>query len=251
MGESSEPRQGRALAEGHSGELYGETYYSNQLHREHWFLDNRRKHELRWRAVLRMVQPAPSDVVLDLGSAAGTHAMRLAPLVRRVIGIDSSPAAVAIARQGSQGIPNLAFVEADATRLDGIGDESIDKAMAIDFIEHIDDSGLAAMLEAVWRVLRPGGRLAMYTPCRTHYVERLKARGLILRQIPGHIAVRTPAQIARLLAGQPWVTVDSFVVPSTYPLFGLLDRMLGPLPGVGGLFRFRYCLALAKPASLP
>lgn len=249
MGESSRPTQGLELAKGPSGELYGANYYCEQLHREHWFLDNQRKHELRWKAALRMVQPGPSDVVLDLGSAAGTQALRLAPLVQRVIGLDNSPAAVAIARQRAQGTSNVKFIEADATRLAGIGDESIDKVMAIDFIEHIEDCDLAAMFDAVWRVLRPGGRLAMYTPCRTHYVERLKARGLFLRQIPGHIAVRTPAQIERLLAGQPWITADSFFLPSTYPFFGLIDRVLEPLPGLGGLFRFRYCLALARPAA--
>jgi SAM-dependent methyltransferase len=233
-----------------SNSLYGDGYYLGELHRGHWFRDNARKHELRWKSIVRMLVPLAGDVVVDLGSAAGTQAIRLAPLVGRVIGVDSSPAAVAIARQRSRGIDNVEFVQADATRLDWLGDESVDKAMAIDFIEHIDDVDLRRMLDSVWRVLRPGGRLAIYTPCRTHYVERLKARGIVLKQIPGHIAVRTPEQIVRHLAGRAWQVADSFFLPSTYPVFGLFDRVLAGMPGLGGLFRFRYCLALVKVRAM-
>lgn len=229
--------------------LYGAAYYQKQLHREHWFRDNRAKHEMRWQAVLRMLRPEANDVVLDVGCAAGDQAVRLAPMVRRVTGVDSSPVAIALARERASGISNAVFVEADATSLAGFADASIDKVMAIDFVEHVTDDQMLRLLEAAWRVLRGGGRLAIYTPCRTHYVERLKAKNLILRQIPGHIAVRTPAHYERLFARQPWRVVDRFFLPSTYPLFGLFDRLLGTVPAIGGLFRFRYCVALQKAAS--
>lgn len=229
--------------------LYGEDYYREQLHRGHWFRDNRRKHEMRWQAVLRMMRPASTDVVLDLGCAAGEHAVRIAPLVRQVTGIDSSPAAIALARERADGVPNATFVEADATALRNVADTTVDKIMAIDFVEHIPDADLSRMLDASWRVLRSAGRVAIYTPCRTHYIERMKAHGVILQQIPGHIAVRTPKHCERLFAQRHWIIADRFFLPSTYPLFGLLDRLLAPLPGIGGLFRFRYCIVLEKPAA--
>jgi cyclopropane fatty-acyl-phospholipid synthase-like methyltransferase len=229
--------------------LYGEDYYRRQLHREHWFRDNRRKHEMRWEAVLRLVQPTATDRVLDVGCAAGEHALRMAPLVARVTAIDSSPAAIALARRRGRGIGNVEFIEQDATRLDGIADETVDKIMAIDFIEHVGDAELRRLLAVSWRVLRQGGRVAIYTPCLTHYVERLKARNLILRQIPGHVAVRTPAHCEKVFGERAWAIADRFFLPSTYPLFGRLDRLLSPLPGLGGLFRFRYCVALEKPVS--
>lgn len=246
---SAQPTDPSHRPAGEADPLYGEEYYRRQLHREHWFLDNRRKHEMRWQAVLRMLRPQATDVVVDLGCASGEHAIRIAPMVREVIGIDSSPAAIALARARAQGITNARFTEADATRLGGIADSAIDKIMAIDFVEHIEDSDLTRMLAEAWRALRAGGRLAVYTPCRTHYVERLKAHDFILRQIPGHIAVRTPAHYERLIKGQCWNVVERFFLPSTYPAFGLLDRTLAPLPWLGSLFRFRYCIALEKPAA--
>jgi len=226
--------------------LYARGYYECQLHRSHWFLDNRRKHEQRWEGVLRMVAPSQTDVVLDLGCAAGEHAARLAPHVARVIGIDSSAAAIEIARERSKHVPNVEFAQGDATMLARYSDNYADKVMAIDFVEHIDDVALGRMEREIHRVLKPGGRFALYTPSGSHYVERLKARNWVLRQIPGHIAVRRAAAYDRVFAPPCWRVVERFHLPSTYPLFGLVDRALGPLPGIGPLFRFRFCLAVEK-----
>ena len=243
MAERSERPQVDAAA------LYAHDYYEQRLHREHWFRDNRAKGELRWQATLRMLAPAPDDVVFDLGCAAGEHAIRLAPHVGRVIGVDSSPAAIKLARERARDVSNVEFVQADATTLIDFPAGHADKVMAIDFVEHIVDSDLDRMQREAFRVLKPGGRFVLYTPCGSHYVERLKAHNIFLKQIPGHVAVRTAAAYERTFAALPWRIAERFYLPSTYPLFGLIDRALGPLPAVGALFRFRYCLALEKPKT--
>ena len=74
-----------------------------------------------------------------------------------------------------RGIANVRFVKADVADLSTFADASFDAVAAIDLVEHIDDPTLAAMLGECRRVLRPGGRLGLYTPDRAHYVERLKA----------------------------------------------------------------------------
>jgi ubiquinone/menaquinone biosynthesis C-methylase UbiE len=232
---------------GDAATLYARDYYRRQLHRRHWFRDNTAKRELRWQAVLRMLMPSRNDIVLDLGCAAGEHAVRVAPLVARLIGIDNSSAAVDFARERAKDLPNVEFVRADATALVHFADDYADKAMAIDFVEHINDNDLDRLQHEVFRVLKPGGRFALYTPCGSHYVERMKAHNFILKQIPGHIAVRVAPAYDRLFSLLPWRIVDRFYLPSTFPLFGAIDRALGPLPGIGPLFRFRFCLALQKP----
>ena len=229
--------------------LYGREYYERELHREHWFRDNRRKREQRWNAILRMVAPSPGDLLLDLGCAAGEHALRLAPHVARVVGIDSSVAAIEIARARAHAVANVEFVLGDATTLSGFPADHADKIAAIDFVEHIDDDALRCLEQHVHRVLKPGGRFAIFTPCGSHYVERLKARDLILKQIPGHIAVRRSAAYDRLFTAPRWRVADRFHLPSTYPLFGLIDRTLARLPAVGPSFHFRYCLAVEKTSA--
>ncbi|MDQ2963955.1 MAG: class I SAM-dependent methyltransferase [Pseudomonadota bacterium] len=224
--------------------LYDARYFDQELHRDHWFRNNAAKRELRWREVVRMLEPTADDRVLELGCAAGEHALRLAPLCRAVVGIDRAAAAIerATARAAAQGIINAEFLQLDAADLAPFANGSFDKVAAIDFVEHVDDLTLVALLREVRRVLRPAGRLAIFTPCATHYVERLKSRNFVLRQLPGHIAVRDAAAYQRLLPEGGFAIASLYFSPSTYPAAGLLDRWLWNLPMIGPLFRFRLCI---------
>ena len=82
--------------------MCGDDYYRRQLHREHWFRNNRQKHEMRWQAILRIVDPQAHDVVLNLGCAVGAHTTRIAPLVGHAAGIDYSPIATRLARSRAE-----------------------------------------------------------------------------------------------------------------------------------------------------
>jgi SAM-dependent methyltransferase len=231
----------------HERASYDDAYYEHSLGRRHWFTDNEAKHELRWRQILAMVDPQPRDVVLELGCASGRHARRIAPLCRQVIGIDSAEAAIARARATAGTCDDRCqFVRADAADLGFLADGSIDKAMAIDFIEHVPDAALQNILREVRRVLRPGGLLAVFTPCASHYVERLKARTAILKQLPGHVAVRDLAQCRPLFAQAGLPIERAWHSPSTYPVFGVFDRLLSRAPLIGPLFRFRLCFVARK-----
>jgi len=226
---------------------YDDAYYENSLGRRHWFTDNEAKHELRWRQILAMVDPQPDDVVLELGCATGRHTRRMAPFCSRVTGVDSSDAAIARARASIGAYDDrCSYVCADAADLGFLADSSIDKAMAIDFIEHVPDAALRNILAEVRRVLRPGGLLAVFTPCASHYVERLKARGMILKQLPGHVAVRDLAMCRPLFERAGLPIARAWYSPSTYPAFGALDRILNPVPWIGPFFRFRLCFVARK-----
>ena len=230
--------------------FYGEDYYATRLHDRHWFRNNARKFRSRWDNCLRLVAPQQDDVLLELGCAAGEHTVRLAPLVGRAIGLDFSADAIRLARERAAREGSTAeFVQGTVADLSGFADASVDKVLAMDLVEHITDEVLAAMLGECYRVLRPGGRLVLYTPSATHYVERMKAANLILRQLPGHIAVRDGAAYARALQAQPWQDVHVEYLPSSYPLFGAFDRMLSRAPGIGPWFRFRILIAATKPGT--
>lgn len=198
-----------------------------------------------------MLQPTPSDQVLEIGCATGEHTVRLAPLAKKVIGIDYAPAAIARARErpARESFGNLDFQVADATDLSRWNDQSFDKVAAIDFVEHVDDEQLEMVLKEAARVLVPGGCLAIYTPCASHYVERMKARNFILKQIPVHIAVRGPAVYQCALERNGFHIDALWYSPSDYPVFGLLDRLFAPLPAIGEFFRFRICIVARRNPS--
>jgi cyclopropane fatty-acyl-phospholipid synthase-like methyltransferase len=227
----------------HEKARYDDRYFDEDLHRDHWFTNNAAKRERRWREVLRLLQPNSGERVLEIGCAAGRHTIKLARLTEAAVGIDSAVAGVLRARNSAivEKVDNVAFVAGNAAALP-FKAATFDKVAAIDFVEHVIDIELQSVFAEVRRVLRRGGRFAIYTPCATHYVERLKARNLLLRQLPGHIAVRGPDAYASLLRRAGFAVHSQWFSPSDYPLFGALDRALAPLPIVGTLFRFRICI---------
>lgn len=224
-------------------DLYDEAYY-RKLHPHHWFKSPPRKYAERNRDVLRLLRPAATDVIVELGAARGDITFLLAPRCREVIGVDAAPEALALAEEARRrrGIPNVRWLLSDVADLSALESASVDAVGAIDLAEHVDDATLARMLEECRRVLKRGGRFALYTPDRAHYVERLKAHDLILKQFPQHIAVRFAREYVRRLeeAGFAIDLLDYSVSP--FPLVRWVERALAPMPLVGPTFRYRVLL---------
>jgi SAM-dependent methyltransferase len=231
-------------------DLYPDEYFE-QLHRVTKFAAPQRKWQERDRDILSLARPAPDKTVLDLGSALGDVCFLLAPHVKEAIGIDASPRAIALAddRRRERGFANVRFVESDVADLAELAPSSVDVAGAFDLLEHVDDGTVRRMLSALRRVLKPGGVFVAYTPNREHYVERLKAVNLILKQFPEHIAVRRPREIRRLLEDEGWRIRSLRYSPSPFPGVRWIERALWRLPVLGPLFRYRILLeAVPDPA---
>ncbi len=229
---------------------YGRDYFEG-LHPHRWFRNPPRKYAERNRDALRVVAPRPSDRILELGSARGDITFLLAERAREVVGLDASGIALemAEAERARRGVANVRFVQGDVADLSAFSAASFDAVAAIDLVEHVDDATLGKMLLECRRVLVPGGRLGVYTPDRAHYVERLKAHDLVLKQFPEHIAVRRVEAYERFLARAGFSTdlVDYSVSP--FPVVRWVERALAPLPLVGPTFRYRILIrTIASPA---
>ena len=115
------------------------------------------------RALIREHFPADRDAaVLDLGCGHGAllHFAREAGY-RRLRGIDVSPQQVAVAhRLGIDGVEEGDLLAA----LAGLPDASQDVAVAFDVIEHFTKDELVGFVDAVGRVLKPGGRWIIHVP---------------------------------------------------------------------------------------
>jgi SAM-dependent methyltransferase len=100
--------------------------------------------------------PAPGDVVLDLGCGSGRFAVWNIDSGAYFVGIDTGTFFAAEARAA------VDLIVGELRNLP-LQDASVNKAYAIDVVEHLSENGLDAMLREASRVLAPGGSLFVYT----------------------------------------------------------------------------------------
>lgn len=112
-----------------------------------------------WRiATTRAVAPKPGQRILDLAAGTAASSVSLARSGADVVAADFSPGMIAEGRRRHGGIPNLSFVEADATALP-FADGEFD-AVTISFgLRNVNEPRRA--LEEMLRVTAPGGRLVV------------------------------------------------------------------------------------------
>jgi SAM-dependent methyltransferase len=103
----------------------------------------------------------PGARVVEVGCGPGPVSRALAsrPGIAEVVGVDPSPIFIAKARELGRDLSNLTFVEGDARALP-LDDQSCDAVVFHTTLCHVAEPELA--LAEAWRVLRPGGHLAVF-----------------------------------------------------------------------------------------
>ena len=112
-----------------------------------------------WRiATTRAVAPRAGQRILDLAAGTGASSVALARSGADIVAADFSPGMIAEGRRRHGDVPNLSFVEADATALP-FGDGEFDTVTISFGLRNVNDPrrALAEML----RVTAPGGTLVI------------------------------------------------------------------------------------------
>ena len=112
-----------------------------------------------WRvATLRAVAPKRHERILDLAAGTGTSSMAFVPSGAHVVAADFSKGMIAEGRRRHGNVPNLEFVQADATDLP-FGDDEFDAVTMSYALRNVNDPKKA--LRELLRVTKPGGRLVI------------------------------------------------------------------------------------------
>ncbi|MGB4136585.1 MAG: class I SAM-dependent methyltransferase [Microbacterium sp.] len=112
-----------------------------------------------WRAATtRAVAPKKGERILDLGAGTASSSASLAASGADVVAADFSPGMLAEGERRHGGIPNLTFVQADATDLP-FGDDEFDAVTMSYSLRNVQDPKKA--LAELFRVTRPGGRVVI------------------------------------------------------------------------------------------
>ncbi len=117
------------------------------------------------RKSIRLLDPQPSELILDVATGGGWTASRIARRGARVLGVDLLAEHIAEARRRYGG--EVTFAVADATRLPdelegvALGPESVDRIHCLEAGFEFGAKGRRDFLEEAYRLLRPGGRLVI------------------------------------------------------------------------------------------
>jgi len=223
--------------------LYDSVYYE-KLNRPGLIGNNAFRERQRLQTIERLCLPGPADDILEFGCGSGHYTRWLAGRVRKVTGVDFSPAAIEKAR--TMGAPdNVQYAVADICSLTLFGDQSFDKIIAIDVLEHLSDDQLAGALSETTRLLRTHGVFVFFTPCRSHWFERLKHRNWILRQTAGHVGVRTEEEYRRLVERHGLQATDVIRFETCIPLLRMIEGKMKNLPSIGDFFVSRLGVAVS------
>lgn len=120
----------------------------------------------RIEVVLAALAPAAGENVLDIGCGVGTFAFHAAKAGASTTGIDYSPLSIAAAQTLTEAYglgARARFVVGNALALP-FGNASFDKVVSADFIEHITHEEKYAFCRELHRVIKPGGRIVIFTP---------------------------------------------------------------------------------------
>jgi 23S rRNA (uracil1939-C5)-methyltransferase len=109
--------------------------------------------------VLDRLEPAPDDVVLDAYCGVGTFTALIAPHVRRVVGVEESPAAIKDATRNTADLENARFIVAKTEHvMAGLGEERLDAVV-------LDPARVGCAPEVVQALIDAAPRRIVYVSC--------------------------------------------------------------------------------------
>jgi 2-polyprenyl-3-methyl-5-hydroxy-6-metoxy-1,4-benzoquinol methylase len=129
--------------------------YLGRNHASEFFSEKHRRDLVN--RLLRAARPASA---VDIGCGTGALVGELARRGVTASGIDSSPDLLEVARLQ---VPQATFHLGTITQIP-LADGTVDAAVLIEVVEHLDDTTLASTLREAIRILKPGGTLMVTTP---------------------------------------------------------------------------------------
>lgn len=155
--------------------LYDEMY---QLEEKHWWFKSKRKIILE---LINQELSGTENEILDCGCGCGCL-LKYLKIYGNVKGIDYSARALAYSKKNFDGD----LVQSDLLKKVELPDESVDLAIALDVIEHLEDDELG--LKNIRRVLKTNGKLLVTVPAfkqlwSYHDVEHMHKRRYTIKQL--------------------------------------------------------------------
>lgn len=121
----------------------------------------KRRLNRRAKLVVDYCQLGAGKKVLEIGCGTGTLTEELAKTGATVVATDIFPEFLRAVENRIGANPNISYQIADAETLEGFADASFDAVVGLSILHHLD---INKTLANIYRVLKPGGRMAFAEP---------------------------------------------------------------------------------------
>ncbi|MEW5897000.1 MAG: class I SAM-dependent methyltransferase [Nanoarchaeota archaeon] len=129
---------------------------------------------IAWPALQELCGDLKGKKVIDLGTAGGDTAKKLALLGAQCTAVDISPIMLDIAKKSTDGL-DITYLQRDCSNLDGIVDNEFDLAVLNFLLCDISDlDKVSSIFKETYRVIKQGGGRAIFT---FHHPLQLKLQG--------------------------------------------------------------------------
>lgn len=140
---------------------------------DHYYQPKEKSMQRRIELVLKLLNPGRQENILDLGCGVGTFAYHAAVAGALTSGVDYSVESIKMAQSLAEkyGLAQqIKYYLCDARKL-CFPDNSFDKIISVDFIEHVSLKEKQQIIQEIYRVLKPKGQGLIFTP--NGYREKL------------------------------------------------------------------------------
>ncbi|NTW87670.1 MAG: methyltransferase domain-containing protein [Desulfobulbaceae bacterium] len=201
---------------------------------------------VRLERLIQYVEVENDFCVADFGCGNGMLMPLLAPKVASYVGIDFSEEFIkeTNAAKKIQEICNAEFICSEIKKFCNGYADFFDCAFAMDFSEHVPDDQLLEYLLSIKISLKRGAKLYLHTPNSQFFDEIMKEKSFLLKQLPGHIAVRSAEKITQSLI-QAGYSINKILFLPHYNILKAI-HILFHIPIIGKYFKARMFIVAEK-----
>jgi 2-polyprenyl-3-methyl-5-hydroxy-6-metoxy-1,4-benzoquinol methylase len=187
-----------------------------------WLYDRRADGDDELREIVERLSPLLDEnhTVLDFGCASGVVACRVAPGVKHVTGLDTSPRMIERARERAGELPNVDF------RAASIFDEvlgAFDVVLALHVLHLLPDP--AAAVRRIAELVPPGGLLISVTPAGELGGLQRAMLSLVTRLgLLSHLAMMRVPDVEALLQNAGFEVIDADALNGPIPIWYAVAR---------------------------
>jgi cyclopropane fatty-acyl-phospholipid synthase-like methyltransferase len=204
-------------------EYYNEQYFNkNPIYFD---ISKSKFQQYRIKKVMEIYTPSSSEMVLDAGIGWGTFTFYIAKFCRTVVGIDYSFTSLQLCKQHLIDVPekNILMACTDVQEVP-FQAECFDTIISADLIEHLYPTQFENFLKECARLLKKKGKLVLWTPCDSHWIEKMKKNRLFLKPDESHVDYKSLHKIKTALQYHGFSVVKAYNTESHLPVIRIIEK---------------------------